>query len=97
VWEFQIKKVKGDEINNKTYLNLIYEGSPKDLNLSIILDTFSTWNQTDSYNDLPIFEMKTTQNFPMEPTLLPIMKRKVMAYVFQIVNIEKLKNFDSEI
>ena len=97
VWEFQIKKVKGDEINNKTYLNLIYEGSSKDLNLSTILDTFSTWNQTDSYHDLPIFEMKTTQNFPMEPTLLPIMKRKIMAYVFQIVNIEKLKNFDSEI
>ena len=32
----------------------------------------------------------------MNETLVPIMKRKIMAYVFQIVNIEKIKNFDSE-
>jgi hypothetical protein len=24
------------------------------------------------------------------------MKRKIMAYVFQIVNLEKIKNFDTE-
>ena len=40
--------------------------------------------------------MKTSHNFPMNETLVPIMKRKIMAYVFQIVNIEKIKNFDSE-
>jgi hypothetical protein len=40
--------------------------------------------------------MKTTHRFPMDATLVPIMKRKVMAYVFQLVNLEKIKNFDSE-
>jgi hypothetical protein len=33
----------------------------------------------------------------MEETIVPIMKRKIMAYVFQIVNFEKINNnFDSE-
>jgi hypothetical protein len=41
--------------------------------------------------------MKTSQEFPMEPTLIPIVKRKIMAYVYQVVNFEKIKNFDSEI
>jgi len=31
----------------------------------------------------------------MEQTMVPIMKRKVMSYVFQVVNLSKIKNFDS--
>ena len=33
----------------------------------------------------------------MEQTLVPIMKRKIMTYIFQIVNSEKLNNFDFEL
>jgi hypothetical protein len=97
VWEYEIKKVKGDEINNKTYITLIYESSPNDINLPTILDNFSNWNNEPYYQELPVFEMKSNQPFPMDATLIPIMKRKIMAYIFQIVNIEKIKNFDSEI
>jgi hypothetical protein len=97
VWEYDIRKIKGDEINSKTYLNLIFEDSPIDLTLPTILDNFSTWNSKPYYQDLPVFEMKNTQDFPMEATLIPIVKRKIMAYVYQVVNFEKIKNFDSEI
>lgn len=97
VWEFQIKKIRGDELNNRTHLNLIYEGATKDMTLSKIIDTFSRWNENASCHELPIFEMLTNQKFPMEPTMIPILKRKIMAYVFQIINIEKIKNFDSEL
>jgi len=97
VWEYDIRKIKGDEINSKTYLNLIFEDSPIDLTLPTILDNFSTWNTKPYYQELPVFEMKNTQDFPMEATLIPIVKRKIMAYVYQVVNFEKIKNFDSEI
>ena len=97
VWEYQIKKGKTDRSNNKTYINLIYNGPVDKLTLTNILDTFSTWNQTDFYKDLPVFEMKCSQKLPMNETIVPIMKRKIMAYVFQIVNFEKINNnFDSE-
>jgi hypothetical protein len=41
--------------------------------------------------------MTCNQDFPMEQTVVPIMKRKIMSYIFQIVNMAKIKNFDSEI
>ena len=97
LWEYEIKKPKRDDINHKTYLNLIYEGVSDELSITNLIDTFSTWNQLDYYKDLPIFEVRSSQDFPMEQTLIPIMKRKVMAYIFQIVNVGKIKNFDSEI
>ena len=98
VWEYQIKKSKTDNQNNKTYLNLIYDGPVDELTMTNILDTFSTWNTTDFYKGLPIFEVKTSQVFPMEQTMIPIMKRKIMSHVFQVVNFEKIgNNFDSEI
>jgi hypothetical protein len=98
VWEYQIKKPKTDNQNNKTYINLIYNGPVDELTMTNIIDTFSTWNTTDFYHNLPIFEMKCSQKLPMEQTIIPIMKRKVMAYVFQVVNLEKINNnFDSEL
>ena len=33
----------------------------------------------------------------MEQTFIPMMKRKLMTYVYQIVNMEILKNFDTSI
>jgi hypothetical protein len=97
IWEFEIKKSDNDNFNNKTYLNLIYNTKPNEETLNSIIETFSTWNDEDFYKDLPIFEMKSSNDFPMEQTFLPIMKRKLMAYIFQIVNLEKINNFDSEI
>jgi len=40
--------------------------------------------------------MKCSQKLPMEQTMIPIVKRKLMAYIFQIVNLEKMNSFDSE-
>jgi hypothetical protein len=94
VWEYEIKKSKGDKHSHKTYMTPIYEGSAEDLTVPEIIETFSTKNQTDYFKDLPIFEIQSSQNFPMEQTLVPIMKRKIMAYIFQIVNSERINNFD---
>ena len=97
MWEYEIKKSKGDNHNHKTYVNSIYNGSSEDLTVPEIVETFSTWNQTEYFKELPIFEIQSSQNFPMEQTLVPIMKRKIMTYIFQIVNSEKLNNFDFEL
>lgn len=96
VWEYEIKKLKSDINLSKTYLTLIYEGTKDQLNLNEILDTFSNWNQTNYYKSIPIFEVKTTQSFPMESTLIPILRRKITAYIYQITSFEKLNNFDNK-
>jgi hypothetical protein len=97
VWEYEIKKTKGDNGNHKTYVTSIYDGSSEDLTVPEIIETFSTWNQTEYFKNLPIFEIQSSQNFPMEQTLIPMMKRKITAYIFQIVNSEKFNNFDFEL
>jgi hypothetical protein len=91
VWEYENKKRRGDNVSSKTILNLIYKESSEDLSLNTIIETNSTWNTTDDYQHLPIFEMKCSQNFPMEQTMIPIMKRKIMSFIFQH---SKLQNFD---
>lgn len=97
VWEYKISKPKGEESINKNYLNLIFEGEPNDSTLSSIIDDYSTFTKVENFKNLPIFEVKSQQIFPMEQTLVPILKRKILSYVFQIVNFEKITNFDSEL
>jgi hypothetical protein len=75
---------------------LIYENTPEDVTLSSIIETNSSFVKTKNYKTLPVFEMQCSQDFPMEQTIVPIMKRKIMAYIFQIINLTKIKNFDSE-
>jgi hypothetical protein len=97
VWEYQIRNVKNEPSNNKTYLTKIYEDTIEDVTLTSIIEKHSKLNNTNYYKDLPVFEMKcSNQNFPMEQTIVPIMKRKIMSYIFQIINFEKTKDFDSE-
>ena len=96
VWEYLIKKPKGDKQTNKIYIDLIYDDKLNGITINTIINTFSTRNQTDYYKTLPIFEMKCSQILPMEQTMVPIMKRKIMAYISQIINLDKINTFDSK-
>lgn len=95
VWEYQIKKLKKNDTLSKTYLSLIYCEEPSEITLSKIIEDFSNFKDLDDGKSLPIFEAKCHQTFPMEQTLVPMLKRKLMSHVFQSVSFEKINNFDS--
>jgi hypothetical protein len=95
VWEYEIRTDKKDKSTNRTYLGLISVGDVDEMTLTEIIENKSKWNGTNFYKNLPIFEIKCSQNFPFEETMVPIIKRKVMSYIFQVVNFEKNNNFDS--
>ena len=98
VWEYEIKKKRGSKGVSQTYITKIYENTPDKTTLLSIIENHSKFNKTEYYKDLPVFEMSCNQDFPMEEAIIPIMKRKVMSYVFQVVNFEKMNNnFDSEL
>jgi len=84
-------------LNNKIYLRHVYQSEPNETTLLSIIENYSSWTEDEITKELPIFEIRSTQDFPLEQTFIPIMKRKIMAYVFQIVNLEKINNFDSEL
>ena len=94
VWEYQIKRDRKRPNTNKTTIKLIYENSPEDITLSSIIENNSSFIKRN-YKTFPVFEMQCNQEFPMEQTIVPIMKRKIMAYIFQTPNLNKIKNFDS--
>ena len=96
VWEYQIKRDRKQPNTNKTTIKLIHENAPDDTTLLSIIEAHSSFVKTKNFKTLPVFEMQCNQDFPMEQTIVPIMKRKVVAYIFQILNLNKIKNFDSE-
>ena len=97
VWEYEIKRKRGGKGLTQTYITKIYESHPENTTLVSIIENYSKFNKTTNYKGLPVFEMSSNQYFPMEQAMVPIMKRKVTAYIFQIVNMVKVKNFDSKI
>lgn len=94
IWEYEIRKDKSPNSTNKTYLNFIYSGDTLEKSFSQIIDEKSSWNTTDFYKDIPVFEAKCDQEFPMDETFVPMMKRALMGYIFQVVNFKKMKEFD---
>lgn len=94
VWEYIIRKPKKENIVNKTYMKKIYEGGYKDKTLTSIISENTTWKDNEDFKNKPVFEVKCDKKFPLDETLIPIVRRKIQAYVFQIVNFKKLHNFD---
>lgn len=95
IWEYELKKERKKEPNYKANLKLIYEQELGTFSISQLILSNSTWKEEEYCLQLPIFEVKSKIFFPLESTLVPMMKRKLMSFIFQIVNAELLKNFDS--
>lgn len=94
VWEYEIRKEATDDHYSKTFLTFIYSGGTDEKSFTQIIDDNSTWNKTDYYKDVPVFEVKCDQEFPFEETFIPMMKRALMNYIFQIVNFRKMHDLE---
>ena len=73
-----------------------------DLRQPILYDTrgemdtiVNTTNKSYLVENYPIFEIKSKIAFPMEQTFVPMMKRKILTFIFQVANAELMKSFDS--
>ena len=94
VWEYQLKKPKGEEGNHKIILKKIHEGEHDKETLSDIIETSSTWKEVDFVKRLPVFEVRSEQKLPLEETIIPLMKRKILSFIYQSVTSSKVKSFD---
>jgi hypothetical protein len=77
VWETDY--IVNSEKKGDTYMlfNLIYSGDNKTFT-EVVKD-----HSTTQKIDIPIFEVFSSQNFPLESTLLPLFKRKIHSYFTQ--------------
>lgn len=91
IWKYTVRKSKKTDTQPKTYLKLIHE--TEDLNLTVndfILNFLSKDTKVKSHK-YPLFEVICNDVFPLEETLIPIFKRKVMSYISQTVKKEESK------
>ena len=86
VWEYTMKRPKKGELNYKPTLKKIHEGEENEETLVLIIETKSTWKEVEFLKRLPVFEVKLTQELPLEETIIPIIKRKLLTYVFTAVD-----------
>ena len=75
----------------KTKVKLIYEGDGEDLTIIQLISKFSTDYKKNEEKSFPIFEVLSTQNYPIDETLLPIAKRKILSLINQVVRYDKLE------
>jgi hypothetical protein len=95
VWEYQIKKAKKDKDNYKLYLTKIHDGPHEEETLNNVIETESTWKDVDFVKKLPVFEVKCEQKLPLEQTIIPMVRRKILSFIYQSINLNKSKNFDN--
>jgi hypothetical protein len=81
-----VYKTKGQ---TKTSVKLIFKEQPEGLTIPEIISTFSKTYEINNEKDNPIFEVFCSDIFPLEQTLVPIFKRKILSYVNQNVKITR--------
>jgi len=93
VWEYEKKPAAKGSPEIKIITNLIYFDSKNSLTISKIIPKFTQLDLEES-KKLPVIEMIARGDFPIEETLLPMFKRKLISYKKQkqvLQNYEKTK------
>jgi hypothetical protein len=83
IWKYQIEKKDRLTIDSK--MNVIVVKSTEVIPDNFVFDL-------DIDKKLPIFELKAAYDFPLESSLLPAFKRKILNYIIQKNTLKNLKN-----
>lgn len=86
VWEYVVKIASKGSTEEKTLVNLIHSEPKGKLTIPKIINTFSQWNVGDDQPSLSVCEMKCNDIFPINETLLPLFKRKLITHIYQSTN-----------
>ena len=89
IWMYTTKKVYKSNNQTKTTLQSIYSNEHLDLTIPEIISKFSKTYEKNNESDFPIFEVLCNDIFPLEETLIPIFKRRILSYVNQNVKITR--------
>jgi|694.fasta_scaffold04793_36 hypothetical protein len=96
IWEYEKKPAAKGSPENIMVVNLIYSDVKNDLTIPKIVSTFSRWN-VDGGTKMPVVEMLSKGDFPINETLLPLFKRKLISYIDQKQLIENYKKKKEEL
>jgi len=85
IWYYEIPDKRTFKVDSKVQIKNIFNGKSKMKVQNLI-------KKLNFDNTLPIFEVECKTNLPLENTILPVFKRKVLSYIIQTKTIVYLKN-----
>lgn len=91
VWRYNVRKHRKEDIQSKTFLKIIHESEGSDLTPNDIILNFLSKDSKVKTHKYPVFEVLCSEIFPLEETLIPIFKRKIMSYITQTIKKESNK------
>jgi len=91
VWRYDIRRVRNSFNLTKTHVKMMYNGDGEDLTITQLISKFSKTYKTKKDKSFPVFEILSTQKFPIAETLVPIAKRKIVSLINQSAKIERLE------
>lgn len=83
IWQYTTRRVYKTNGQTKTSVKLIFEGQQDSLTIPQIISTFSKTYEKNNESVYPVFEVFCNDVFPLEQTLVPIFKRKILSYIHQ--------------
>lgn len=90
IWEYELYKSSKNPHETKSETKLLYGGKiDEDKTVSKLLNQYITEDNRSN----PLFQAFSNEDFPIESTLLPIFKRKVISYILQSGIVESYKKF----
>jgi hypothetical protein len=96
VWQYELKTPSKTRTISKAYLKKIFDRPIGDKTITEIISENTKFKGEILNRKLPIFEAKSDREFPLEKTFIPIVKRKLMSYVYQVITLEEeSKNLNS--
>lgn len=91
IWRYDRRKVYKVKDQERTQITKVYVGLHNDLTIQELISKFSKTYYSKKESEGPIFEIKCETKFPINETLLPITKRKVLAFIGNKDIVEKKK------
>lgn len=89
VWEYELTKGTKTNFETRSESREVFRGKLEERTISDILNHAIPRGKKSH----PIFECISNEKFPIEETLLPIFKRKIVSYILQSGVVETYKKF----
>lgn len=93
VWEYNNTLIEFSEYEYNVKIKLIYEGDKKELSLNKVIEEYSTFNEKE-VKIAPVFDFKSTKEYPIDETLVPLFKRRLLAHIYQSKKVTPVKKLN---
>lgn len=96
IWKYTMVNLRGYKNQTRTDSKLIFSGQ-SDLSIIKLISQTSKTYKKNNESKFPVFEARSHEMFPLNETVIPIVKRKIVSIVHQSVKVNKMLEEKKEV